>query len=294
MTEADPPLEPPAVVEPPQPPAPLEPEGSWSETLPGEPAFPAPAAAGDPPLDGGEPAHDGEPVEDGEPAVTGSDDRLMTAGTIALAGVALAAGFLIGRQLLAPAPAAVPAAGTSLVAELNPEAVDPGAVEDPAEDESGLSVGLDWGEKATVGQAAPAISLQTPGGESLSLADFRGRPVVLNFFATWCGPCRVEMPHLEAASRRHAEDGLVVLGVDVQESAEVVQPFLDELGLSFPVVIDADGMVSDQYRIGILPTTYFIAPDGTIAREKVGFFTDEAMLAEELAYILPNVATAIP
>jgi peroxiredoxin len=229
---------------------------------------------------------DGVPVAAGEgPAVPAGAGRSSGMGlTIALALVALAAGFLVGRKLFATAP--VPAAEPPTAVAASSTA----AIAAPADD-AGLSVGVDFGEQVTVGKPAPEIRLRAPDGKPVALADFRGRPVLLNFFATWCGPCRVEMPHLEAAWKERTADGLVVLGVDVQEAPAVVPPFLDSLGLTFPVVVDADGEVSTAYRISILPTSYFIDRDGVVVREKVGFYNSAADLAADLKYVLPDAVT---
>lgn len=218
----------------------------------------------------------------------GSDNGpLLTWPLALLAGVAMVVGFTLGRQLLEPAagssPTRVPAATAS--------GTQPAPL---SGDTDGLSVGLDWGDQATLGRASPPFTLPGPNGETVSLDDFSGRPIVLNFFATWCGPCRVEMPHLQVAWERYKDVGLVVLAVDVQEAPETVGPFLAELGLTFPIAVDQDGKVSDLYRIGILPTTYFIDREGVIARHRVGVIAREEDLAAELAYIIPEAVQAPP
>jgi peroxiredoxin len=160
-------------------------------------------------------------------------------------------------------------------------------------DTGGLSYGVVETGKANVGELAPDFTLELSGGSELSgqgvqsLADYRGRPVLLNFFATWCTPCRVEMPFLQAAYDRHEADGLVVLGVDVQESPEVVPPFLEELGLDFPVVLDRAGEVTRLYRVRSMPTTYLIDAEGDVAHVWPGMFSSETQLDDALRYILP-------
>jgi peroxiredoxin len=114
------------------------------------------------------------------------------------------------------------------------------------------------------GFSAPDFSLNTLDGATVRLSDLRGRPVLINFWASWCGPCRVEMPHIQAAYEDHADDGLVVLGVDQSEPVTTVARFADEFGLTFPIPLDTDGKVSAAYQARGLPTSFFIDVDGVI------------------------------
>ena len=94
-----------------------------------------------------------------------------------------------------------------------------------------------------IGRAGPDFLLETPQGGTLRLSDFQGRPVVLNFFASWCRPCRREMPEFVAAYSRYRAQGLVIVGVDMQEPAKKVLKFADDFGIRFPLAIDRDGEV---------------------------------------------------
>ncbi len=136
------------------------------------------------------------------------------------------------------------------------------------------------------GHPAPDFTLQTVDGAALSLADLRGKAVVLNFWATWCPPCRAEMPELQAAYTAYAPGGLVVLGVNQAEDRAVVQAYLDELGLTFPVVLDAQYEVAERYSVNSLPTTFFIDREGVIRDMVVGQM-NAALLSERIKTIFP-------
>lgn len=136
------------------------------------------------------------------------------------------------------------------------------------------------------GQPAPSFTLADLAGRHVALADYRGRPVVINFWATWCVPCRKEMPDLEAAARRHREHGLVILAVNVYEGPEVVQAFMDELRLRELVpLLDTDAAVVARYQVIALPTTYFVDRQGQIRDVHLGPL-DATSLEQKLARIL--------
>jgi len=127
------------------------------------------------------------------------------------------------------------------------------------------------------GQPAPNFEISYPDGRHVRLSDLRGQPVLINFWATWCGPCRVEMPELIKAYEVHRQHGLVILAVNVQESALQVQPFVEEFGMSFPVILDLDGEISRQYQVRNLPSSIFIGRDGVIAVRWVGILLPEQL-----------------
>jgi cytochrome c biogenesis protein CcmG/thiol:disulfide interchange protein DsbE len=128
-----------------------------------------------------------------------------------------------------------------------------------------------------VGRAAPDFLLQTPDGGQLRFSDLRGKPVLVNFWASWCAPCRQEMPEIVKAYDAHAAEGLVVVAVDLQENDGVVQAFAQDFGMRFPIVIDRTGGVADAWRIGGpvqgIPSSYFIDRDGIVRARSFGPMT---------------------
>ncbi|MEA3337703.1 MAG: redoxin domain-containing protein [Chloroflexota bacterium] len=137
-----------------------------------------------------------------------------------------------------------------------------------------------------VNHPAPAFTLNTLDGEQLELADLQGQPVVLNFWATWCGPCRAEMPELQRLHEQLSRAGVVVLGVNQNETPDIVSRYREGLGIDFPTVIDQRLRVSREYAVNSIPTTFFIDRDGVIQRTFIGPMTD-AVLAQNLKAIYP-------
>lgn len=139
----------------------------------------------------------------------------------------------------------------------------------------------------SISNIAPDFHLQTLTGDNISLSDFRGKPVLLNFWATWCGPCRFEMPFLQQVNDSWSSKGLVVLAVDYGEKPAVIEKFMIELNLSMIVPMDTDGKVTKSYLIGGLPTTFLIDKDGVIRQKVVGAFPNAATIENELKKIMP-------
>ncbi|MDV2580704.1 TlpA family protein disulfide reductase [Alkalibacillus haloalkaliphilus] len=117
-----------------------------------------------------------------------------------------------------------------------------------------------------VGDMAPNFKLQTLNGEEAELADFRGQKVMINFWATWCPPCRAEMPHMQEIHEEY-DDDVVILAVNAtsqETSHDNVQDFIDELELTFPILMDETGEVNVRYQALSLPTTYFVNTEGEL------------------------------
>ncbi len=127
---------------------------------------------------------------------------------------------------------------------------------------------------------APDFTLVALDGGAVRMVDLRGKVVLLNFWATWCPPCKAEMPDLDALHRTYGESqGLIVLGVNLQEDPGTVAPFVHEHDLSFPILLDADGHVtSDLYHVRPLPTSFIIDRQGHIRDVWNGQIAREAML----------------
>jgi peroxiredoxin len=124
------------------------------------------------------------------------------------------------------------------------------------------------GMAKVTGQQAPDFTLPDVDGAQVSLQQYQGKLVFLNFWATWCIPCREEMPALEKLHQTYRD--LVVLSIDLKESPEQVKAFFDKLALSFPSLIDANGSVFRAYSVTGMPTTYLIGRDGSILARGIG------------------------
>lgn len=143
-----------------------------------------------------------------------------------------------------------------------------------------LGIGQSANGGPRVGQVAPDFTLQTLDQQNVQLSAYRGKPVLINFWATWCVPCQTEMPAIDTVARAHS--GLVVLAVDSMEGPVLVQRYQDQHPYSFRPLLDPTGEVVARYRVDGLPTSFFIAPDGTIQAINVGPMT-QGTIEKDLA-----------
>lgn len=127
-----------------------------------------------------------------------------------------------------------------------------------------------------VGRPAPDFALKDLEGRTVRLSALRGRPVLINFWATWCPPCREEMPHIEEFVRRYRGQ-IEVLGVDVGEPPELVKAFLEKNPYSWRFLLDSDGRVMERYMAFAIPTSYFIDGEGVIRAAYTGSMTPEQL-----------------
>ncbi len=134
------------------------------------------------------------------------------------------------------------------------------------------------------GSIAPDFELQNLDGEEVQLSDFRGQPVLINLWATWCGPCRLEMPAIQDRFELYKEEGFVVLAVDFDEPKSVVKEFRDELDLTFEILLDPGASVQNLYRNRNYPSSFFVDETGVIQVHHIGVMT-EAQLDENLVKI---------
>ena len=136
-----------------------------------------------------------------------------------------------------------------------------------------------------IGQAAPDFALSDLDGKPLRLADLRGRPVVVNFWASWCGPCVDECPLLKSAAAAHRADGLLVVGIVVRDNSEAARAFMTRLGASWPAAMDPGEQVADSFGIHGPPESFFIDGAGIVRGRQIGQL-NAGDLERQLALIL--------
>jgi cytochrome c biogenesis protein CcmG, thiol:disulfide interchange protein DsbE len=196
-----------------------------------------------------------------------------------LAGMLAGAVFLAGAILLLPPPAAPPApVETSSPGLDSPSPTGPA----PATPSPG-------GDGAFhVGRPAPPLLVPQLGGGEIDLASLRGKPVWINFMATWCPPCRDELPRMNGFAIRYEDTGLVVIAIDVREEAGTVGPFVEEIPVLFPVGLDLDGEAQRTWGAYALPVHFWIDADGIVRDGALGGIGPDIMAAG-LQSILPDV-----
>ncbi len=138
------------------------------------------------------------------------------------------------------------------------------------------------------GFKAPDFELTTIEGKTIKLSALRGQPVLLNIWASWCAPCRAEMPAIEQAYQRYKDQGLMVLAVNstVQDKLKDINTFLEEIHLTFPILLDEDGKVTSAYQITGLPTTFFIDRNGIVQEVVIGGPMSETSLIARIEKLL--------
>jgi peroxiredoxin len=138
------------------------------------------------------------------------------------------------------------------------------------------------------GFPAPDFKLYSLVGRTYQLSQLRGKPIIINFWASWCPPCRQEMPALQAVYEKYTGESLQILAINVtnQDNERSVEQFISSSQLTFPILFDDYGEVSDRYRVSSLPTTYFIDQNGVIADIVIGGPMPEALILSKVENIM--------
>lgn len=147
------------------------------------------------------------------------------------------------------------------------------------------SLKLPWDNQPApkVGYTAPDFELQNLAGETIRLSDLRGKPVLINFWATWCGPCRLEMPDIQKIYRIYQGDFLV-LAVNADEQERIVAKFAKDIGITFEVLLDPGANVQSVYQLRGYPTSFLLDREGVIRVQHIGLLS-EAQLVEYLTEV---------
>ncbi len=154
------------------------------------------------------------------------------------------------------------------------DTADSGNGETPAQEADSDVVGV------AVGNKAPDFELQTLTGETVKLSDYRGKKVLVNLWASWCPPCRAEMPDIQELYEEYKDQGFVVLGVNLtttEKENNSVKPFVEEFGLTFPILMDIRNEVGRTYQAVSIPTSYFIDSEGIIHQKIIGQMSRETI-----------------
>jgi thiol-disulfide isomerase/thioredoxin len=144
---------------------------------------------------------------------------------------------------------------------------NPSVIDDQIQDRAYIRVGAD----------APDFSLTDLNHQTVQLKKLFGKPIILNFWATWCGPCRIEMPMLESFYQDHIEE-IELIAINMQEKEQPVQIFANEYGLDFPLLLDQDAEVSTLYRIHGLPTSIILSAEGKISAVHIGVISESQLI----------------
>lgn len=207
-----------------------------------------------------------------------------------LAGVGVAAILLLGLLVFAPAPASPPTPAPSIAQASSSAPPSSGASTSAtaSRDPATASASAPATAGFHVGQPAPALVVPQLGGGTIDLAALKGKPVWVNFMATWCPPCQDEFPLMNGFAARYGSTGLVVLAIDVREDEGTVATFAQRLSATFPVGLDGDGKASETWGAVALPVHFWIDAKGIVRDGAAGGIGADTM-AHGLQAILPGV-----
>ncbi len=137
------------------------------------------------------------------------------------------------------------------------------------------------------GKKAPDFTLETLDGGNLRLEDLKGKGVLINFWATSCTYCLSEMPAIEKQYQKYKEQGIEVIGINIRENYATVNGYVRRLNVSFPILMDKSGEVTNLYQIGPLPHTIYVSPEGTVKSVYIGEMSEQ-VIEKQLLAILPT------
>jgi thiol-disulfide isomerase/thioredoxin len=206
-----------------------------------------------------------------------------------LAGVGVAAILLLGVLALAPGPTASPTPAPSIAQASRPASPSSArSTTAPSSASATANAATPSDAGFHVGQPAPSLVVPQVGGGTIDLAALQGKPVWVNFMATWCPPCRDEFPLMNGFAARYASTGLVILAVDVREDEGTVATFAQQLNATFPLGLDGDGAAAGRWGAVALPVHFWIDPTGVVRDGAAGGIGADTM-ARGLQSILPGV-----
>ncbi|OGT25367.1 MAG: hypothetical protein A2Z17_04700 [Gammaproteobacteria bacterium RBG_16_66_13] len=145
------------------------------------------------------------------------------------------------------------------------------------------------GPAPKVGSPAPDFTVKLLDGQTVELADYQGEVVWINFWATWCPPCRAEMPDIQEVFETYRDQGLRVIALSIGEQRSDVQGYVDRTGLGFDIGLDSDTAIAARYRVVGIPTHYFVDRDGTLREIRIGALNKKGM-EERVRKLLEGVA----
>jgi len=125
---------------------------------------------------------------------------------------------------------------------------------------------------------APNFTLKSRSGKNIKLSEFRGQVVMINFWASWCGPCRKEMPLLEKLYKKYKALGFVILGVNVDDKPKQAEALLKQIDINFPILFDTDKKISAKYKVTAMPSSFFVDRDGKLRSEHKGYLPEYELL----------------
>lgn len=210
----------------------------------------------------------------------------MVVGGALLGAVVVYAPIATPAPAVTPSPsaAASPSAAPSASVQASPSASASASSASPSSSPTASATAGAFG----VGLPAPPLSVPQLGGGTIDLAALRGKPVWVNFMATWCPPCRDELPVMNGFAARYADKGLVVLVIDVREDQAAVGAFITSLRVDLPIGLDSNGTAQQAWRATALPVHFWIDKDGIVRAGALGGIGPDVM-AKSLQTILPGV-----